>query len=251
MIERKPCIYLIENLKNGKKYIGQTNRSFDERKRNHISKLRRGIHDNAYLQSAWNKYGEENFKFKIILSCGTEDLDILERKFINDYETLNRNKGYNLESGGSSSKTLSMETRNKIGKPVILTNTGERFPSASIAAKKYNLSQGSISSCCRGELKSAGKLPNGEYSVWVFEKDYNADANYFFHRHLGKHNPRSKSVICITTGEVFESTNLAAKAYGLNQSKISLVCNGKRNYTGKLSDGTKLKWSFYDECLSN
>lgn len=244
MLKRKPCIYAIENLVNRKRYIGQTNRSFEERKRNHISKLRRGVHDNIHIQGAWNKYGEESFSFKVLVHCNTEDLDFLERKFINNFETLDKNKGYNLESGGSLSKILSMETRNKLGKPVILTNTKERFPSAALAAEKYNLSQGSISSCCGGKIKSAGKLPNGEYSVWVFEDEYNPSIDYFFHRHLGKHNPRSKSVICVTTGEVFESTRLAAEAFGLNQSKISLVCNGKRNYTGKLPDGTKLKWAF-------
>src|SRR5699024_4663458 len=88
-------------------------------------------------------------------------------------------------------------------KKVVLTNTGEVFESATEGAEKYSLSQGSISSCCRGKIKSAGKLPNGEYSVWVYEEDYDPNKDYSFHRHKGAHNPRAKKVICLTTGEVF------------------------------------------------
>jgi len=32
----------------------------------HFALLRRGVHDNIYLQNAWNKYGESSFEFVII-----------------------------------------------------------------------------------------------------------------------------------------------------------------------------------------
>lgn len=247
MIKRQPCIYKITNLVDGKVYIGQTNRTFKERKKNHLSCLRRNKHRNPLFQNAWNKYGEKNFMFEVIQNCAENELDDLERFWIELFDSANKKYGYNLESGGSLSKTLSMETRNKNGKPVILTNTGEIFPSASLAAEKYNLSQGSISSCCRGEIKSAGKLPNGEYSVWVFEDKYEKDKDYSFHRHLGTHNPRAKKVICLTTKKTFETMKSAGEYYKIKSYlKISEVCRGKRKYCGQLNDGTKLSWSYIE-----
>jgi hypothetical protein len=41
----------------------------------------------------------------------------------------------------------------------------------------------------------------------------------------------SKKVKCLNTGDVFESTQEAAKKLGIHQSKISLVCRYKRNHT--------------------
>lgn len=42
----------------------------------------------------------------------------------------------------------------------------------------------------------------------------------------------SKKVMCLETGKVYKSAREAAKELGLQYSKISLVCNKKRNTTG-------------------
>jgi hypothetical protein len=48
-----------------------------------------------------------------------------------------------------------------------------------------------------------------------------------------------KKVQCIETGKVYDSGAKAAEALGLQKSKISLVCNGKRKTTGGFH------WCFY------
>ena len=58
----------------------------------------------------------------------------------------------------------------------------------------------------------------------------------------GKNNYLSKSVICLTTGKIFYSISEASKYY--NCSNICLCCQGKRNYCGKLEDGTRLIWRY-------
>ncbi len=58
-------IYMILNLKNGKSYIGSS-REIYQRLMKHRYELRRNKHSNAHLQAAYNKYGEENFEYKII-----------------------------------------------------------------------------------------------------------------------------------------------------------------------------------------
>jgi len=58
-------IYKITNKVNNKIYIGNTN-NFKRRKSQHISSLRKNKHTNIYLQNAWNKHGESNFKFEAL-----------------------------------------------------------------------------------------------------------------------------------------------------------------------------------------
>lgn len=54
----------------------------------------------------------------------------------------------------------------------------------------------------------------------------------------------SKAVVCITTGERFNSLVEAGKAYGTGSSEICKCCKGKLLTSGKLKDGTRLKWKY-------
>lgn len=92
----KKGVYKIENLINGKVYIGSTEKSFLKRFSTHYTKLKSNNHKgHIYLQNAVNKYGIENFEFSIL-----EDLEneILEKEayWINYFDSCNREKGYNL-----------------------------------------------------------------------------------------------------------------------------------------------------------
>lgn len=61
-------VYEILNTVNGKRYVGSTV-NMKKRWSTHRRKLRAGGHHSQALQRAWNKYGEESFKFKPILTC--------------------------------------------------------------------------------------------------------------------------------------------------------------------------------------
>lgn len=58
-------IYKIQNIKNGKYYIGSAN-NFEIRKKQHINDLNKLKHHNYLLQRDWNYYGDENFKFTVL-----------------------------------------------------------------------------------------------------------------------------------------------------------------------------------------
>jgi group I intron endonuclease len=66
-------IYEIVSLSSGKSYIGS---SCDIRKRWKVHRwhLEHGTHHSPYLQSSWNKYGAENFAFRILLVCARKHL---------------------------------------------------------------------------------------------------------------------------------------------------------------------------------
>ena len=75
-------IYFIENIINGKKYIGRTN-NFENRKKRHLNELKKDKHHSIYLQRAVNKYGVENFRFGIIVDGLSDDeVSLIEEEFI-------------------------------------------------------------------------------------------------------------------------------------------------------------------------
>lgn len=98
-------IYKITNLLNGKLYIGQA-RDIKKRWNEHIRELNNGIHCNKHLQNAWNKYGKENFKFSIIIECAENDLNELEKYYIEHLHSLTHENGYNITVGGTGGNTV-------------------------------------------------------------------------------------------------------------------------------------------------
>ena len=93
-LNKRPGVYVIQNLVNDKKYIGSSSNA-KNRMKIHLNELRKGIHNNTHLQRAWNKYGEKAFKFNIILYCHKEDLLVYEQYYINLFRVALDKYGYN------------------------------------------------------------------------------------------------------------------------------------------------------------
>lgn len=72
------AIYRITHKASGTTYVGSTV-NVKKRWRTHKSQLRRGNHDNPYLQAAWDKYGAKAFEWAI-LEDGLADGDLTERE---------------------------------------------------------------------------------------------------------------------------------------------------------------------------
>ncbi len=106
-------IYSIRNKTNGKLYVGSTV-DFASRWANHRCQLRKGNHDNSYLQRAWVKYGEDVFEFTVLLECPEGDLTVAEARFIQETRAGIREHGYNLDTFIQDRRVVSPETRAKI-----------------------------------------------------------------------------------------------------------------------------------------
>lgn len=66
----------------------------------------------------------------------------------------------------------------------------------------------------------------------------------------GELHHNSRKIICITTKKVFNCLREAGEYYDIKSyTHINKCCTGKQQTTGKLKDGTKLKWMYYDEYL--
>lgn len=66
--DHRPGIYEIKNIKNNKRYIGQSQDLY-VRSCKHFSNLNNGVHPNKHLQASWNKYGSDNFVINILEYC--------------------------------------------------------------------------------------------------------------------------------------------------------------------------------------
>lgn len=99
----KSGIYAIINTINNKIYIGQS-KNIKTRINRHKSELKHKKHRNIYLQREVNKYGFENFEFKVIEYCEIEYLNEKEKQYILDYNSTDYNSGFNLTDGGENTK---------------------------------------------------------------------------------------------------------------------------------------------------
>lgn len=109
-------IYLITNLINNKKYVGQTQQGREERRWREHSVFY--VDDNKILHNAIKKYGAENFNFTVIETDIPEELiDKQERYYIKYYNTFYLNgQGYNMTEGGQGTHgyTHTEDTKQRI-----------------------------------------------------------------------------------------------------------------------------------------
>ena len=137
-------IYLVTNLINQMKYVGQTTRTLKQRKSSHLSSSKKG--STYYLHRAIRKYGAENFKWEVIHNATSEEeLNEKETYFIKEYNT-NSQVGYNLTEGGRGIRGWkhSELTKEKIKQCAIKNNSAQylkKFVQSEEGRKKISLMQ--------------------------------------------------------------------------------------------------------------
>jgi group I intron endonuclease len=69
----------------------------------------------------------------------------------------------------------------------------------------------------------------------------------------GANNPKSKEIICLTTGKHFNYIKEASQYYGIEKARnqISSCCKGKRKSAGKYPEtGEPLRWMYYEDYIA-
>ena len=145
-----------------------------------------------------------------------------------------------------SKKKLS-DVQSERKKAVICVETKMIYESYKEAERQTGISGKNISKVCRGKMNSNGtkNLTAGGYH-WCLLDEYD-ETTYIMQQ--PNFTNREKAVICIETGVVYNSLINATKDTGINSSSILRCCKGRNGFAGKLSDGTKLHWMYYEDYL--
>ena len=93
-------IYMVVNMVNHKKYIGQSKNIKKRFQSHHLVdyKNENNCNYNTKFYQAIRKYGIDNFEVIVLQLCKEEELDDLEIKFIKEFDTFKN--GYNSTEGG-------------------------------------------------------------------------------------------------------------------------------------------------------
>ena len=236
-------IYKITNPED-KAYIGLS-KNIQKRWNSHKNLQFRG---NIKLRESLTKYGGDSHQFEVIEEIDISNLgrsqannllQVRERYWINHFETFK--DGLNANRGGSGCKAHTAESKRKISeanskpKPKDFGANRKKWQHTPEFREKISKANKGKTSYWKGkEGSNKGKIMSQE------QKDKISKAN------KGKSKPGSggkgkpkppnfnnkKAVIHLNTGTIYNSVTEAAKILNLNQSGISLCCNGKRKATG-------------------
>ena len=228
--ERNYTVYMHKNKINGKVYIGITKQKPKYRWHNGEG------YNNQVFKKAIDKYGWDNFDHIILFEhLSKEQAEQKEIKLIAKYKSNQKDFGYNISKGGKASNGVpcSEKTKLKISKKNKGTKNG-------MYGKKHT--KESLEKISKASFK---KWENVEYRNKVIET-LKANKKDWQKGHIpwnkGKHTTickNMKKVICIETGEIFNSMTEAQKIKKVNN--ISLCCSGKYKTAGGYH------WRYYEE----
>lgn len=143
-------IYYIKHIETNKIYVGLTV-NYIRRKNEHLFDLRHNKHHNHHLQSAWNKYGESAFELGVLREVdGTiEDLKQAEIRLIEELDTTNKIRGFNVSKGGDTAKWRSINQYTKGGEFI------KKYDTIALAAAALGKLSTPIWRVLNGKLASA------------------------------------------------------------------------------------------------
>jgi len=112
-------VYLIQNLVNGKCYVGQTTQDLHKYFRWNLNYADNGNTGKVLLYRSIRKHGRENFDIRVIHNASSiEDMNNAEKVYIKFFGTRNPELGYNCTDGGEGmcGYTHTEENREKFRK---------------------------------------------------------------------------------------------------------------------------------------
>ncbi len=193
-----------------------------------------GYKGSTRMWYAIKKYGFDNFKHNILYKGLTKsEAEKKEIELIKQYKATDARFGYNLQQGGKI-RLLTEESRRRLSnslkghkvdektrwrlaelnsKPVVCIETGIEYPSMQEAGRATGTARCNISKVIRGINETAGgyhwALKGQEDEVIIKKRQYY----------------NSKKVLCIDTGEIFDSVSEAGRELNINRKAIANNCN--------------------------
>ena len=221
-------VYQHKNKINGKVYIGITSQKLERRWGSQGCNYKSSPH----FYSAIQKYGWDNFEHNILFADLTKEQACLkEQELIKEYNSMNREFGYNSTSGGDIF-TMNEETKQKISQAMIGN-------------------QNSLGHSCSEEKKE--KISNAQKGRKFTEEHKQKLSEAAKNRHVPcseekkqilKEKSHKKSVYCEELDKIFESVQECSRQLGIPATSVSKLCNGR----GKTLKGYHLR--YYNDTIN-
>lgn len=233
-------IYKIENRITGQCYVGQS-QDIEARFENHKVVAKLGTPELLY--QAMRQYGPESFVLTV-LEVAEDNLDELERHYIQECGAFYKEGGYNMTMGGKGKTGFVSpdETRKKISEAHVGVHKGAKNPAAvrvicdgkvfgcvKDCAEFYGVAYSRLKSWLYRKrlplefLEKQLRYEGEDFSVYRLQPGKTRGERHHFygsHRARGK-NPNAKSVFC--GGEVFSCLKDCADTVGASSAYLSMM----------------------------
>lgn len=247
--EKISGVYVIQNKLNDKIYIGSSHDIY-ARWASHKSGLKSKKHGNIKLQRAWDKYGIDNFVFKIIKKMilyaetnksASKKIIKMEQYFLDkllfakEKNNKFKNLGYNICRTSRlfyGYKNEKMRGHTYGMKPVYQYDLNgsflKKWNGIVEASKYYNISISGISNCCRMRIKTSNGF------VWRYKKDI-LNKNKKISKNVFKNLSKKNKVLQYSIEGKFikewDCAHTAQEFLKISGNMIYDVCDGQRRTT--------------------
>ena len=245
IIEKSMVIYLLTNMINGKRYVGQTTRTLKKRLDQHMS-------DDLFVDRAIKNHGLDKFVIEVLDECETiEELKSREMFWI---ATLNCKypNGYNFTDGGEGSAgcqwTLEARERLTLVRQQYYAEHPEAGERRSAALINFYAEHPEI----REQLSVIRKRNYESHPEIGIKISESLTKFYTEHpekceqisasliKHYAEHpetrlkmaEAHHKAVMCLDTGVIYSSIKFAAVCFALHPVSICSACHGRQRTAG-------------------
>lgn len=178
-LKNKVGIYMIQNNRTGDSYIGSS-KTLSRRLRDHFRKLKKGNHENPFIQNSYNKYGKDAFVYTILEFCTEEQLRNREQHFVDSlnpkFNIIKEVKRHALPEESRQKVSATLKEGYESGrivsqsfKPVLQydldANFLKEFPSLNSACEEVGIVPSTIIRCLKGPYSTAGGY------IWRYKGD--------------------------------------------------------------------------------
>jgi group I intron endonuclease len=210
-------IYKTTNLLNGKIYIGQTSKDLNT---NYLG-------SGSVVIKAIKKYGNSNFKREVLEECESKEcMNNREKHWIQHFDSINRNIGYNVSIGGEGgnlgdkvNQKISETRKNKIlakdisGNIFLIDKDDERFKTRELVGIRKGVIASNKGIPMSDKQKEKMKIPKTEAHKEKLSK--------------AKKGKCLKPIICLNNGITYSGSTEAAEKLGLTTPNIIAVLKGR------------------------
>lgn len=182
---------------------------------------------------AIQKYGWDNFEHNILYTnCTKEEACLMEQILIKQYNSINREFGYNSTSGGESF-VMNNETKQKISQALMGNKNGLGHPCSEEKARKISEAQ-------------KGRTFTEEHKQKLSEaaKQRHVPCSEEKKKTLSKNYPHKRKVYCEELDTVYDSVQECGRQLDIPATNISKLCNGR----GKTLKGYHLR--YYNDTIN-